>query len=110
MGGAYSKGFAQALIEYIKKHPKITSGLKISEYDFAPYQSKHQEAVYGVDTYQYSHKHDIVAGDAKISGAHFMKTSDKPSKRHYLEDYIDYILQLPQGNYIFENGKAVKGK
>lgn len=46
----------------------------------------------------------------KISGAHFMNTSDKASKGHYLEDYIDYILQLPQGNYIFENGKAVKGK
>ena len=110
MGGAYAKGFAQALIEYVKKHSKITDGLKIAEYDFAPYQSKHQEAVYGVDTYQYSHKYDIVAGDAKISGAHFMNTSDKASKGHYLEDYIDYILQLPQGNYIFENGNVVKEK
>ena len=52
MGGAYGKGYAQALVNYIKSHPTITSGIKISEYDFAPFEPTMQKAITGVDTYQ----------------------------------------------------------
>ena len=38
MGGAYAKGFLQALVEYIKNHPRECNGISLSEYDFAPYQ------------------------------------------------------------------------
>ncbi len=108
MGGAYAKGFAQALTEYVKKHPKTTNGLKITEYDFAPYQPFSQEAVYGVDTYQYSHKHDWIAKDYKIRGAHFMKTSNENNRKHELKDYIEYINHLPYGEFHYEKNKTVK--
>ena len=36
MGGAYAKGYAQALMEYILEHPDLTNGASLVEYDFAP--------------------------------------------------------------------------
>ena len=108
MGGMYSKGFAQALVEYVEKNPKTTNGLIISEYDFAPYQPKSQSAVKGVDTYQYSHVHDIIAGSSPIKGAHYMPTSKATNKKHSLGDFTEYINSLQEGRYKFINGKIRK--
>jgi RHS repeat-associated protein len=109
MGGAYAKGYAQALQNYIKSHPETTSGASITEYDFAPYEATMQESVQGVETYQYSHKHDWVAGNKRIEGAQYMKTSDSLKDGHAISSFKQYIPKLkkkmvhededPQNNY-----------
>lgn len=107
MGGAYAKGFLQALVEYIKNHPRECNGISLSEYDFAPYQPYSQKAVEGVDTYQYSHKNDDWAGNTAIKGAQQMETSDD-DKGHSITSFFDYINSLPPGNYKYVNGKFVR--
>ena len=90
MGGAYAKGFLTALMEYIYKYPQLSNGISIAEYDFAPFQSSLQKTVNGVDTYQYSHISDKIAGNDPIKGANIMETSD--TKKHSLVDFYEYIL------------------
>lgn len=108
MGSAYAKGYSQALIDYIIAHPSTTSGISISEYDFAPFQPASQKAVEGVDTYQYSHKYDKIAGNQKIEGAHYMTTSDSKFDGHQISAYLQYILSLPEGKYVYKNGKPIQ--
>ena len=108
MGGAYAKGYAQALMEYILEHPDLTNGASLVEYDFAPFQPTLQKAVDGVETYQYSHKNDFWAGNEKMPDAYFMKTSDEEDKGHSIADFIKYIYSLPMGNYKVENGQFLK--
>ena len=107
MGGIYGKGFAQALIDFVTENPYLYNGLQITEYDFAPYDSQEQKAVRGVDTYQYSHKHDDVAHAIPIVGSHYMPTSQSEAKGHSIKDFYDYIDSLPEGKYKFVNGKFV---
>ena len=106
MGAAYAKGFGQALMNHIDSEG--INGISITEYDFAPFQPTLQRAVDGVETYQYSHNNDSWAGNEKMHGAHFMKTSDEEDKGHSIADYIDYIYSLPMGNYKIENGQFIK--
>ncbi len=106
MGGAYGKGFAQAIVDYVMKYPQLYEGLQLAEYDFAPFQTKYQKTVWGVDTYQYSHANDRYAKNDRIEGANFMETDD--SKGHSIGDYFDYINSLPAGTYKFINGEFVK--
>ena len=108
MGGAYAKGFIRAILDYIHTHPEEANGLSISEYDFAPFEPTSQSAYYGVDTYQYSHKNDAIAGDGSIRGAKQMNTSKEEDKGHSLADYTDYINSLPSGNYVFRNGNFIR--
>ena len=108
MGGAYAKGFLKAVMEYIQKHPEECNGINLAEYDFAPYQPGSQTAIEGVDTYQYSHKKDNVAGNIPIRGAKQMDTYDNKQRRHPIEDFFDYIKTLPEGSYKIEDGKIVK--
>ena len=107
MGGAFAKGFAQALMDYILNHPNLTNGASLVEYDFAPYQPEDQEAVKGVDTYQYSHHYDGIAYDRKIKGAQYNISYDK-DKGHSISDFISYISQLPEGEYEVVNGQIVR--
>jgi RHS repeat-associated protein len=95
MGGAYAKGLAQALMDYIQDNPKLTNGLRIVEYDFAPFQPNQQKSVDGVTTYQYSHKRDQIAGADKIQGAFYMHTSDKKGKDHSISSFLEYVNTLP---------------
>ena len=108
MGGAYAKGYAQALVNYVKKHPLSTSGVSITEYDFAPFEPSFQEAVNGVDTYQYSHKYDRIAGSKPIEGAHFMETSSSMKDGHPISNFWQYIKNLPEGRYRFEQGRLIQ--
>ena len=108
MGGAYAKGFLKAVMEYIQKHPEECNGINLAEYDFAPYQPGSQTAIEGVDTYQYSHKKDNIAGNTPIRGAKQMDTYSDEKRRHSLEDFFDYIKTLPEGSYKIEDGKIVK--
>lgn len=78
---------------------------KVESYDLQlPY---YQKAVEGVDTYQYSHKHDDVAKNAPIKGANQMETDDSDDKGHSIADYYNYIINLPAGRYKFVDGKIV---
>lgn len=97
MGAAYAKGYATAIMEYVKNNPEKTQGFKLIEYDFAPYQPKHQTAVKGVKTYQYSHKEDWIAGNNKIPGA-LMMNSESQSGSHFLKDFLKYIVKMPLGD------------
>ena len=108
MGGAYAKGMASALMEYINKNPQLTKGISITEYDFAPFQSSFQKSVLGVDTYQFSHENDYIAGNEPIKGAVFMDTNNVSNARHSIGDFYEYIKDLPQGRYKIENGNIIK--
>ena len=108
MGGAYAKGYAQALVNYIAKHPQSTSGASITEYDFAPFQSSLQLAVSGVDTYQYSHLLDIVAKYTPVWGANMMPTETSWQKGHSINSFFKYISTLPEGRYKYVNGELIK--
>lgn len=108
MGGAYAKGFVQALMDYVKVHASGNNGLKIFEYDFAPYQPEQQKAVNGVETFQYSHVNDLFAGNNKISGAHYMQTKNDENHRHSISSFLEYVSRLPEGKYEVEKGQ-IKG-
>ena len=108
MGGAYAKGYAKALVRYVKEHPNLSSGISISEYDFAPFQPSFQSAVQGVDTYQYSHLLDPVAKYMPIWGATMMQTDVSLQKGHFINSFLQYISTLPEGTYKFVDGNLVK--
>ena len=107
MGGSYGKGLAQAIMDYVSENVESFSGLTISEYDFAPFQSYQQKSVKGVDTYQYSHLFDAVAWSFDIEGASQMPTKSYLNKGHSIGDFYEYIMTLPEGRCRIENGKIV---
>jgi len=108
MGGSYGKGFVQAIMDYVSKNIELYSGLAISEYDFAPFQPLTQKSVEGVDTYQYSHLFDFVAGNFDVQGATQMPTKSHINKGHSIHDFYEYIKTLPEGKYRIVNGEIVK--
>lgn len=116
MGGAYGKGYAQAIVDYAYNNRDKCEGLVIDEYDIAPYQTNMQKAVIGVNTYQWSHVHDKIAGNTLIKGAVRMTdnyTGTDWYKSHTIDSYeqsniINQIMSLPQGTYIFRNGEFIK--
>lgn len=55
MGGAYAKGFIRALIEYAEANPELSNGLRISEFDFDPYQAGELTALPKVHNMQFTH-------------------------------------------------------
>lgn len=108
MGGSYAKGYAKALVNYVKKKPKETSGVKIAEYDFAPFEPFFQFAVLGVDTYQYSHVLDPIARFFPVWGANMMSTGFTLNIEHSIDSFTKYITTLPEGRYMFVNGEHKK--
>lgn len=68
MGGAYGKGYIQAILDYAKSHEYQVLNSAF-EADFAPFQTGQQKAVKGINTLQYSHSNDPYAGNNPISGA-----------------------------------------
>lgn len=92
-----------------KKYTNTYKGLSIDEYDFAPFQSEKLTAVDGVETFQYSHNNDIVAGNISEKGpVHYMETSTDKDDGHPIGDYLQYIHSLPEGHYVFRNGQFIK--
>ena len=115
MGSAYAKGFLQAIVNFVKEYPWLCNGLSVSEYDFASFQPEYQEAIEGVDTYQYAHYDDIVAGSEKFKGATYSSSFAGPmfslsADPHSLETFKNDIESLPSGRYVFINGKPIKFK
>jgi len=89
MGGAYAKGYAQALLDYAESN-EIKGVVIAFEADFSPFQASSQKAVErpGMGpTYQFSHSKDIVAGDKPVDGAIQMNTSKNPGQGHSIFDY-----------------------
>ena len=127
MGGAYAKGFVKAIVEYAKAHPEISNGLKISEFDFDPFQAGSLEVEPKVHTEQYTHngkKHipwwkfwdtDKIA-DEKQKGLESNnpngdnnKYREDPTKTtHDISTFYDDIQNLKEGTYKLINGKWVK--
>lgn len=107
MGAAYGKGYVEAILSYLQK---LGLPLNIVEFeaDFAPFQPKDQQAIEGVDTYQFSHAKDNIAGNKKIKGAQNMDTSKDKEQSHDIGTFTNQIMSLPEGNYKIINGKIVK--
>jgi uncharacterized protein RhaS with RHS repeats len=93
MGGAYAKGFVQALLD---------NGVELSqilfEADFAPYQPTQQRAIDGVRTLQFSHSKDWIAGNKSMEGAEYMDTSSDKKQGHGISSFKNQIKNLPRGN------------
>jgi len=106
MGAAYAKGYVKALLQYMREH-NISTDLLEFEADFAPYQPDQQKAVDGVDTYQFSHSKDPVAGNKKMEGAKYMDTSSDENQTHWMNDFTNQIKNLPEGKYKVVDGKIV---
>jgi RHS repeat-associated protein len=109
MGGSYAKGYAEAILQYAKKHD-IKGVLIAFEADFAPYQSAEQKAVKDDTkgpTLQFSHDEDSVAGNDPIKGAEQKDTSDDKEQGHSIFDFYNQIKKLPSGNYKVEKGKII---
>ena len=117
MGGAFGKGFIQAIVDYAKKHPEECRGLRITEFDFASFQQnqKANRGVNGVSLKQYDNEGDAVVGRG-LYGSQFAKEDgaeervmDKGSgKGHSIFDFLDKIKSLSEGTYIFQNGEFIK--
>lgn len=106
MGGAYGKGYVQAILDYAKENN--IEGVKIDfEADFAPFQPSKQKAVKGVPTFQFSHGDDIVAGDDSMPGAFKMDTGTDSQQGHSIFGFMDQIKNLPTGKYKIVDGKIV---
>jgi hypothetical protein len=112
MGGAYAKGYVQAILNYAQKHN--IKGVSIAfEADFAPFQPWDQSAVSASNmgtTFQFSHKKDKVAGEEDMPGASKINTKEDKNQSHSIFSFIDQILKLPAGNYKVENGTIIPNK
>jgi hypothetical protein len=109
MGGAYAKGYVQAILDYVKK--RNIHGVKIAfEADFAPFQPWDQKAVDDPNmgaTFQLSHNNDKVAGDENMPGATKIGTKEDKNQTHSIFSFINQISKLPAGNYRVVGGQIV---
>ncbi len=109
MGGAYAKGYVQAILDYASEH-KI-EGVKVAfEADFAPYQPQSQKAIKDKNmgpTLQFSHKDDKIAGNSPMPGAEQMNTESDQNQIHSIMSFFNEISQLPAGNYKVVEGKII---
>lgn len=109
MGGAYAKAYAQAILDYAKKHD--IKGVSIAfEADFAPFQPWDQKAVEDPSmgtTFQFSHSNDKVAGDSDMPGATKIDTNEDKIQTHSIFSFINQISKLPAGKYKVVNGQIV---
>lgn len=107
MGAAFSKGFIKALIEYMTANNIDPSEIIEFEANFAPYQPTKQKAIDGVETFQYSHSKDRVAGNKKIQGSEYKDTSSDEDQGHSISSFVNQIMSLPEGKYKIENGQII---
>ncbi|MCJ0743870.1 RHS repeat-associated core domain-containing protein [Pedobacter montanisoli] len=124
MGGAYAKGFVKAIVEYAKAHPELSNGLRISEFDFDPYQAGSLSAEPKVHTEQYTHNgkkksswwkfFDKIADekqkglDDKENGDNNLYREDPKQGSHSISSFIQDISGMEEGTYKFKNGHWVK--
>ena len=128
MGGAYSKGFVKGIIEWAKANPEKSNGLRISVFDFDPYQAGHLKAEAKVHTEQYNHadnwnlmefgflanqkqagiddKEGLVNGDNNKYRENSLKGAHAGS--HSILSFFNDISNLEEGTYKLVNGKWVR--
>ena len=109
MGGAFSKGYIKAILEYAK-FMGITVPFIAFEADFAPFESSKQTAVRDRlmgPTFQYSHNGDPIAGNKPELGAQQQNTSNDENQTHWIGDFMKQVATLPAGNYKVVNGQIV---
>lgn len=108
MGAAYAKGFIKGLID---------AGVPINmiefETDFAPFQPTKQKVIAGVQTYQFSNDNDNIANNKALGSPYgSMEVADvtidnDKIKGDYIQNFTDYIQNLPAGKYKVVNGEIV---
>jgi hypothetical protein len=131
MGGAYAKGFVKAVVEYAKAHPEISNGLRISEFDFDPYQGGDLTAEPKVHTEQYTHngkKHspwwkfwdlDRIADQKqegvspgsdwnKRNGDNNTFVESQTQTQHSIFTFFNNIQNMEEGTYRLINGQWIK--
>ncbi|WP_084489961.1 DUF6443 domain-containing protein [Niabella ginsenosidivorans] len=120
MGGAYAKGYIQAIVDYAKKHPDKAQGLQMTEYDFAAFQQNKLSAVPGVPLFQLDNEGDKVVGGTIgwFNGSHHAKQKGReengsndnvnPNGGHSIMDFISAIGSLQEGTYKYINGQFVR--
>lgn len=101
-GSAY-----KAIMEFVIAHPEMCNGFAIIEYDLAPYQPAEQQVVENVETIQYSHSKDRVAGNCGIVGAINGDAMQDEDQGHKNKTFITTIQNLPEGRYRYINGRFV---
>ena len=98
MGTVYSKGFFQALIDYVKANPDKCKGVNLTEYNFGAFQAESYDAVDGVDTYQFNNNKDKLNNGKLIHGAKVTTLSASGFFRHSLSDYEQFIKYIIRKN------------
>jgi RHS repeat-associated protein len=121
MGGAYAKGYIRAIVQYAMDHPELTNGLKISEFDFDPFEGGAQTPEPRVHTEQKmhnGHKHGSKAdriADEKENGLNGTEWNalhgdnntfwESPTNGlHTIFSFFENIDQLQEGTYHLING------
>jgi RHS repeat-associated protein len=116
MGGAYGKGFVQALKEYIKNLPiEVQKQIKISLVaDFDPYQGGDLTADPDIKTMQFIHKNNWnLLGMGWLANEKEMGDVETPASRsnssdHSIFSFFNDISQLAEGTYKWDGSKFVK--
>jgi RHS repeat-associated core domain len=109
MGGAYAKGYIRAILKYAEDNPELCNGLKISEYDFDPFQAGSLNAKKHVHTEQYTHIGMIADEKQKDLDQDDNKYIEDPNKEdHSIFTFFNNIDNLEEGTYIYIDGQWVK--
>jgi RHS repeat-associated protein len=113
MGGAYGKGFVQALKEYIKTLPvDVQKQIKISLVaDFDPYQAGDLTADSDIQTKQYKHKNNknvsgmgwLANEDEKNLDKKDITTNSGTSTDHSIFTFFNDISSLAEGTYKWDD-------
>ncbi len=109
MGAAYAKGYIKALKEFAEKYPQLANGLKISEFDFDPYQAGDLSVIDKVYTKQVTHL-GLIADEKQngIDNNGNEYKEDNSSDAHSIYTFIESIQNLGEGTYKYINGQWVK--
>jgi len=107
MGTAYAKGYIRALLQIAESNPELSNGLKISQFDFDPFQAGSLNADPNVFTRQFTHK-GIVA-DQRQNGLSDDNYFENPRQNsHFIRTFWDEIMNLQEGTYKYVNGSWVR--
>lgn len=107
MGGHYGRGFLNAIIAYVKKHPEECRGLSISVYDFDPYQAQYMKDVYGVTITQIVHYGTIADQKSQIPDENIIDDT-KNSNKHAISSFVNSFKKLESGKYVWNGSDFVK--
>ena len=112
LGGAYGRGFLEAVIEYVKSHPQECRGLSISVYDFDPYDAAFLKEVYGVTITQIAHFSKFGLANQKEQGVSeedgTLIDDTENSNSHAVASFVSNFDRLMEGKYVWNGTEFVK--